>query len=223
MYQINPISEKQLESYQNIWEQDKILTIPNFLHPKDAKTLYEYLSNLKEEEWDISICPAIHSNIYTYYNTKENQPMLHEGIQKAKEAYKEGEFSYYFYRKDDYSKDGIKFKDLAKSEELLGLINRITGCEVNETISLFASRYVNDCFLSSHTDTGRGKIAFVYNLTKNWKEKYGGLLLHPNKMVVPTFNSLAMFYVEGDGVPHSVTQISPYCENVRLAFTGWFN
>ena len=81
-------------------------------------------------------------------------------------------------------------------------------------------------FLSIHTDEGRGKIAFVYNLTKDWKEEYGGNfeLLDEDwktvkKRLVPSFNSLTLFYVEGKGVPHRVTKV--LSDNKRLAFTGW--
>ena len=39
---------------------------------------------------------------------------------------------------------------------------------------MFLSRYKSGHFLAPHSDINNGKLAFVFNLTKNWKPQYGG-------------------------------------------------
>lgn len=106
--------------------------------------------------------------------------------------------------------------------------NDITDLGLTNSISIFGSCYSKNCFLSTHTDIGRGKLAFVFNVTKNWDNNDGGYfeLLAPNwstviKRVEPVFNSLTMFLVEGNGIPHRVIPVSSTTENRRIAYSGW--
>ena len=70
----------------------------------------------------------------------------------------------------------------------------------------------------------RGRLAFVLN----WNEDNGGYFeLLENDWntvrlkIIPTFNSLTVFNVEGDGVPHRVTKIRSDVTDCRIAFGGW--
>ena len=108
------------------------------------------------------------------------------------------------------------------------MIKQLTNFNVSTIISTFASLYEKKCWLTTHTDQSYGKIAFVYNLTKNWKEEYGGnfYLLHDNhtvrKKVIPTFNSLTIFDVSRqEGRPHYVEKVNDNVEEKRLCFSGW--
>jgi hypothetical protein len=95
----------------------------------------------------------------------------------------------------------------------------------------FASFYAPGDFLSTHTDKDNGKIAFVWNLTKaDWKPQWGGLLHLLNddwktveRTITPSFNSLVLFDVRGEGRPHFVSQVIAGVKEKRLAISGWFS
>jgi len=218
---------EQLDNYKKLWQENGIVTITDLLCPVLADDLNEYLLDLPEERWDVSIHPYLPQQ-YTFSNTSDNQDFITKGIKSANDAYNRGEFSYCFRRYEGYSNDGIKIKELISSADFLQTINDITGASVKDVISVFASMYTSNSFLSIHTDTGRGKIAFVLNLTKDWDENNGGCfeLLTPDwcnvkRRVCPQFNSLTFFNVEGDGVPHRVTRIHENITAKRIAFSGW--
>lgn len=60
--------QKNIETYREIWRQNKVITIPNFLNPPDAETLCNYLYDLKDTDWKVSIHPY-QSNVYTFNNS----------------------------------------------------------------------------------------------------------------------------------------------------------
>lgn len=101
---------------------------------------------------------------------------------------------------------------------------------LTKTTAVFASRYRPGCFLGTHGDNGRGKVAFVWNLTTHWHPMYGGSLTMlendwrtVKRVVDPEFNSLVLFRVEETGTPHYVSYI-PDCitGKERWAISGWF-
>src|SRR5205085_8733683 len=129
-----------------------------------------------------------------------------KGIESATAAMNR-ELSYVFYRRDVHY-DGCpcplcRFASFLCSKEVTNFISEIIGSQISTSISIFASCYKEKCFLTTHTDTGRGKIAFVFNLTQGWKDEYGGCfeLLESNwstsKVIVkPEINNLTIFNVE---------------------------
>jgi Rps23 Pro-64 3,4-dihydroxylase Tpa1-like proline 4-hydroxylase len=120
--------------------------------------------------------------------------------------------------------------DLFASFEFTKKVSTDTAIDVSSIGHCFASWYAPGDFLSTHTDKGNGQIAFVWNLTKNWRPQYGGLLHLLNAdwktvetTITPSFNSLVLFDVRGEGRPHFVSQIIPGVVEKRLAISGWFN
>ena len=98
----------------------------------------------------------------------------------------------------------------------------------------FASLYAAGCFLTPHTDIGKGKLAMVYNLSKSWKISYGGCLHFFNKtssdgsmsadILVPGFNSVVLFKLPPEGKSHMVSSVSCLTtKGKRLAITGWYS
>lgn len=224
---INPTVHDNIDQYKKLWTSEKIVTIDNFLTEEDANKYRDYLLSLDDEQWCVSIHPY-QPDIYTFYQTPDNKEFIQNGIRSANEANNRGEFSYCFKRTEQYRDDGYPFDKILMSEESLKIINDITEMDITTSISVFASCYDRDSFLSTHTDCGRGKIAFVYNLTRDWDPSQGGCfqLLEDNwsgirKQVTPKFNSLTIFCVTGDGVPHRVTKVSSECPDKRIAFSGW--
>lgn len=223
MLQLNP--NITVDDYIATWNNEKIVTIDNLLREEDANKLNEYLLNLSEEQWDVSIHPY-DNKIFTFSNTIENRGHIIAGTKTANAANDAGLFSYCFRRHEGT----IGAKELFSSPELMNLINCITNMGVKDIVTVFASMYNANSFLSTHTDTGRGKIAFVLNLTKNWDENNGGCfeLLDKNwgtvrKKIIPRFNSLTIFNVENEGVPHRVTKVRSDVKKCRLAISGWFS
>lgn len=223
-----PISE--LSTLYRVDPTRKSITIPNFLVPEDAERLHQHL--VTRDNWKISIHPY-QQGVYTFDQTPENREFLQLGIKSANQARLNGEFSYVFYRAEPHDKCSCcplcEATNFIKSKPVLDKINEITGENVTSTISVFGSCYQKESFLTTHTDTGRGKIAFVLNLTKDWDISWGGSLqfLEWNfrtirKVIPPTFNSLSIFNVEGQGVPHGVSYIPPEVTGRRVAITGWF-
>lgn len=101
------------------------------------------------------------------------------------------------------------------------------GLKELEFSEYFISKYSSGDFLSSHHDKERG-IAFVWNLTKDWKPEYGGnlSLIDPQtkniKTIIPTFNTLSIFNLQEE-VTHWVSEVSSIAPKERIAITGWFN
>jgi hypothetical protein len=117
------------------------------------------------------------------------------------------------------------------SPEFLNFLNEITGLKLTSLNTLFLSKYKSGSFLSPHSDKGNGKLAFVLNITPQWKPQYGGILHFMNderteiiKSFVPEFNSFVIFNVpELHGIPHFVSHVAPNVRFNRYAITGWFS
>lgn len=91
-----------------------------------------------------------------------------------------------------------------------------------------ATRYQPGQFLTRHNDQYDEEnrvAAYVINLSKNWNLDWGGLLQFHDanggvgETLMPRWNSLSMFKVPQW---HSVSLVSPWAGEPRLAITGWF-
>jgi hypothetical protein len=118
------------------------------------------------------------------------------------------------------------FYDFVNGAEFLAFGEAVTGqrpvaCEAQ------ATRYRQGDLLTVHSDRDSGSrrlSAWVFNLTREWRAEWGGLLLfHDNGRIVdginPLFNSLSLFRVPMD---HSVTQVTGFAPRDRLAVSGWY-
>jgi len=218
---------EKIADYKISWQSDKLLTLESFLEPQDAAIVSDFLEQIPDSAWDVSAHPH-HPTIYTFSNTPENQPTIEAAIKSAAAEHARGGFSYHFRRHEPAADDRFDFQQLVMSDLCLSLFRDVTGHDLSASISVFCSCYTAGCFLSTHTDTGRGKIAFVYNATRNWDPNDGGqlqLLSHDwstiTKIVQPMHNALTIFDVEGEGVPHRVLPVSPTTTARRLAIAGW--
>ena len=114
------------------------------------------------------------------------------------------------------------------SESLLETIAKITGVAQYRSAIAQATRFKQGDFLTRHQDIStkqKRKIAFVINLPPRWHPDWGGLLQFyelsgmPRDAWNPDFNSLSLFDVSH---VHSVTSISSFAPEARLAISGWF-
>lgn len=119
--------------------------------------------------------------------------------------------------------------DLFNSEQMLGLMRRITGDASLFAAKVQATRYRPGHFLLRHDDQdiADGKrYAYVLNLSHEWRADWGGLLqfLQPEgdgvvDTFLPRWNSLSLFKVPQ---PHQVSLVAPWAASDRYAITGWF-
>ena len=115
----------------------------------------------------------------------------------------------------------------ANSEAFLGPMREITGEPRIAFADAQVTRYRRGHFLTAHDDGIEGKnryFAYVLNLSPRWKIEWGGLLLfhgddgHVAEAFLPNFNSLNLLKVPA---LHSVSQVSLFAGDDRLAITGW--
>lgn len=228
MLRIAPeVLSRSVEDYRAAWARTDLLTIDDFLVPEDAGTVADFLEAISDRGWAVSVHPH-HPSIYTFDNSPENQELIDVAVKDATAANSRGAFSYYFRRYEPAGNEKFAFQRFVMSEACLALFKEVTGLDLSTSISVFCSCYGPGCFLSTHTDTGRGKLAFVYNATRSWDDGDGGQfqLLSPDwksvlATVPPRYNSLTFFRVEDQGVPHRVLLVSSTTTARRLAISGW--
>ncbi|WP_457418321.1 2OG-Fe(II) oxygenase [Roseateles sp. P5_E7] len=89
------------------------------------------------------------------------------------------------------------------------------------------TRYRPGHFLTMHNDdvAGKGRVlAYVLNVTMNWRRDWGGLLLFHGADgqveggFTPAFNRLNLFKIPCD---HAVSLVAPFAQQPRYAVTGW--
>ncbi len=148
-------------------------------------------------DWEVDITDSLRKNMFTYSfsRTTEHYDSCNCFMCSFKHY-----VSYVF-------KDHIE-----KHTDLVDL-------ELNES---FFSLYNQGDFLSTHHDENKGDVAFVLNLTKNWRPEYGGLFHMNNNYITPEFNSLMFFELGEKGEDHFVSEVSHRAPHPRLAFSGWF-
>src|SRR5512135_1833810 len=224
---ISPEVLTRSEDYKAAWQSIELLTIENFLLHEDAAAVADFVEGIPDRAWAVSAHPY-HPSIYTFENSPENQETIEAAIKSASAENARGGFAYYFRRADPTGSDRVDFSRFVMSDPCLALLKSITGLDLSSSVSVFCSCYGPGCFLSTHTDTGRGTLAFVYNVTRTWDDRDGGQfqLLKAGwseiaATVPPRYNSLTFFRVEGDGVPHRVLPVSDTTRARRLAISGW--
>lgn len=116
-----------------------------------------------------------------------------------------------------------------QKEEVLSrikdIVPDITGIRDTVVMSL-----TSGCFINEHTDAGRGKAAFVYQLSKDpinpqsplWHPMYGGILHFPYNdiTVVPKFNTITIMKTGPKGIVHCVTPVANYIKGSRVSIAG---
>jgi len=119
------------------------------------------------------------------------------------------------------------FFDFVNGEEFLAFGRAVTGTEP-VACEAQATRYRHGDLLTIHSDRDSGTrrtAAWVFNLTREWRPEWGGLLLFHDKDgrvvegVNPLFNSLSLFRVPMD---HSVSQVTNFAPRDRMAISGWY-
>lgn len=222
-----------------LWDflSHKVTVVRDVMKPECARMVKNYLLNdFPKDQWYqasswgegvkyVSIIP-------------ENQEEIKQQMRKVKENWVGHGVVYTFQRtlKEATTEDPnfAHIWGFLKSRKFLDLVERVTLLKLTNVEASFVSRYTTGCALSIHTDVSDNrKLAFVLNLTEDWKPEYGGCLViepdevgkvrcgNPSKTIVPEYNTLSLFDVTNGGRAHYVSEVVEPTGKIRMAITGW--
>ena len=211
-----------INKYKQLFDKEKKIKINNFLKETIAETLYKNI--FLEKDWILST--GIDKNKYEKRHNNQFYKINQLQIKNINQSFLNNKFTYIFYK----SVNTYKFEYILNSEYFINVLNSITGLELKKLTTFFISKYSSNNFLSIHSDKGNGKLAFVINLTKNWKPQYGGILHFLDEerkniieSYVPDFNNIVLFYIPEDkGIPHYVSHVVSNIKYSKYAITGWY-
>lgn len=112
-------------------------------------------------------------------------------------------------------------------DAFLSVMRQITGIPEVNRVYAQATMYAPGSFLlahDDHVDAEDRRLAYVINLTRQWRPDWGGMLhfSRPDGSVsdtfFPHFNSMSVFAVPQT---HFVSYVPPFAQGERQAITGW--
>jgi len=218
--------------------RNKSVQILDFLKEEESNKLHDWLnSNMPEDWWFTSVLnqkDKDYSGAENIQRVSDSDELINLKIKGANKSFMDGDFSYVFDRTLPHGAKcnclECQFLEFLKSEFMLFFVKSITGINVQKTNEVFSSRFLSNFFLSPHSDKGKGKIGFVYSLSKSWRPEWGGNLHFMEddykavtRTIVPVFNRLTLFDIPSrDGIPHYVSHVIPDVKTKRISITGWF-
>ena len=217
---------KELNQYKENWEKEKTVTITNLFSDEDANEIWSWYATNRSFSKSFFTGDADADGHVPLVFADEGTEEYDKLTERVNQKLDRNEFTYRFGRTQEMHP---KLVQMWQSKLFIGALEYITGYDTLEWYpdSTFTSKYEEGDFLGAHTDENHGKIAFVYQLTKDWIPQYGGLFLrmpdwrNVDKTVVPQFNELTLFEVSGNGIPHMVTQVSNGVKKMRMGYSGW--
>lgn len=228
-------NELNINLYRQRLVQATRVQIPSFLQEDAAEKLHQCL--LQDVPWALAersngVSHTLDANSYAAMTTQQQQALLEKAYVLAKAEF---QFSYDSYMMVRAAKEGWNpglilhaVLDFLNSPEFLQFARRLTGEPSIVAVSAQATRYRAGQFLTRHQDkevTENRVCAYVINLSKHWDSDWGGLLQfhdennHLLESFAPYWNHLSLFRVPQS---HSVSLVSPWAGEPRLAITGWF-
>lgn len=211
-----------------------VLQIRDVLQDESAARLHETL--LKHTPWGV----AFYEEGARFYRREEmlalspdaRAAMLRGIEQRARGAY---QYLYHCYpllkayqEHWDDSHPLMRWLEFVNTDIMLDLIRAVSGIAGIKKADGQATFYGPGNFLSQHSDqfdSEQWRLAYVYNLTRDWRPDWGGYLQFFNaagdveKALMPRFNVLNIF-----AVPrlHAVQPVASFAGGPRFALTGWF-
>ncbi|MFT7774136.1 2OG-Fe(II) oxygenase [Roseateles sp.] len=155
---------------------------------------------------------------------------LTDGIVEV--ARRQFQFSFYTHSLADELHRGdtgllARFIRWMADEAFLSVMRGITGIQEINRVYAQATMYAPGSFLlahDDHVDVEERRLAYVINLTRQWRPDWGGLLNFSDRdgsvseSFFPHFNSLSVFAVPQT---HFVSYVPPFAQGQRNAITGW--
>ena len=212
------------------------IQIRDILELEAAERLYQCLT--KETPWLTAYRDGGQDHMIPEERLRAMAPQEVQALQQKvwQQARDEFEFMYSSYplmdeRLKAENPDLFLYKwiDYINSEEVLAFIRKVTGQRGLIRADGQGTWYRKGQFLTLHNDydpSDEGKrVAYVLNFSRDWRPDWGGFLqfydddFNIEAGFMPRFNAFAMFETPQN---HSVTYVTPFCGNRRLAITGWF-
>jgi len=204
----------------------------NYLQQDVAEYLYSKVLNTPPHWWFHSHRFSPHNKPIHYNSTLKGQIKIKNIEKDFNTSFLKNNYTYRFHRslphnpgckcyecsfRENYL-ESTKFKSFVEKE--IGLFNI-------KIVEQFISLYYPGDFLTTHNDQNRD-VAFIFNLSKDWRPEYGGLLHIQNEdgtftAINPDFNSLVLIPLHGKGKPHFVSEVSALAPAPRIAISGWYN
>ena len=202
--------------------------IKNFFEEEKAIKLANNIRNIPENWWFYALksnsAPVYFTNSLGQIKAKNEM-----SLEVDENFRKNNSFCYKFKRTTNHFESCTCFECVLKKEtDIKNCILYETGwssCTLEES---FISAYESGDYLSMHTDKNKGSVAFVLNLTQNWRPEFGGVLNVLSTdgsytAIPPEFNSLVLMEVdETKGTEHFVSEVSKYVTSSRVAYSGWY-
>lgn len=224
------------EALASSLQRTSILQVPNFFTDATAEYLFELLNENKV--WYLA-----YNDGDNYYESSTEQlqavtPQQRQGFMnniysRARHQFQYVFSHYYITQAIDNNEDPghpmHQMQGFVNSEEMLGLMRRLTGDAAIVKADSYASSYLPGHFLTAHDDqhaTHNRSAAYVFSLTKNWNKDWGGHLAfyddsgNITAAFVPTFNTLNLFMTPQ---MHSVQFVAPFAGVKRNSFMGWLH
>ena len=212
----------------------KRVQICDFLRPAAAEALLAHLSDSADWRHVINGAEKVYEIPCDELESMDEAQRAVLDRKTDERAAREFQFRFDTIRVPDDEQDRIatktpltEFARFLSSPPMVQWFRSITGCDKIDFADAQATRYRSGAYLTRHDDAVEGKqrhFAYVLNLTREWREEWGGLLLFPQEggvtvdSLVPHFNLLTLFEV---GQPHCVSQVASYAPRPRISVTGW--
>ena len=208
-----------VDIYRNFLKEDFALDLYNSICDTPSNWWFDYIKYSNKEE------AVFHSNnLNGQLDIVAREKELQENISS--------DFLFKFKRSSKHVETCTCYEctfidTVLKSENFLNFLKENTSIKNPVLDIAFTSIYEQGDFLGVHTDKGHS-VAFVFNLSPNWKPEYGGMLNVLTKgvrweAIFPEFGSLILFDVSGNGRPHFVSEITRFAPGPRIAISGWYN
>jgi SM-20-related protein len=209
--------------------------IPQFLAPESAERIHTCL--MTETPWGFAYMDGTEARVMHRRELESMTRARSDRVAKtitSQAGQGQMSFGYFCYPMQEAVaqgwNEGLALHDVLSflgSEQMLEIIRSISGKATITRAEAQAVLYSHQHFLTINEGTSGGsdKIAFMLNMTKDWREDWGGYLQFYNKNgdilqgFKPDFNSLTLYAVPQR---HSISYVPPYANIGRIAITGWF-
>lgn len=218
------------------YQARKRLQIRDVLVPEAAERTFKCLA--EETPWLIGFRNGEQDVLMPEQQFRAQGPEKLQALhnQVLAQASREFQFVYYAYplmdeglRKQFPNLFLYRVVEFLNSKPVLAFIKRVTGQPKLVRADAQATWYRKQNFLTLHNDydpaDGGKRVAYVLSFCKDWRPDWGGFLQFYDESgniedgFMPRFNALSLFTTPQN---HSVSFVTPFCGERRLAITGWF-
>lgn len=220
------ISLPNITKYNKIYNDDNIVTIPNFISHELLRSIKTEIYNYKW--WSYATIPTNNKWTVQYSHGISNETIL-----ECDQAYVKKLFSYRFQRclGDHYDSCkcvSCRLNATVKSVPFIDILCKFVGCRNLKPREIFLSNFGKDDFLTLHHDINKGDIAVTISFTYDWDPNYGGILHFCDdkkniyKSVVPKLGNINIFKLDPDnGIDHFVSRVT--VDKNRYTLVAWYS